>query len=112
MCLWFALQVKEFLNSFEMGIYVAVPYKAERLAKGQMVAVRYDETEEEWYTGEKFFAGQITLVTKSGVWVKLDDGEFKLKLNPARYFLEWCFIAEKPESQIPVEDFISNVFAA
>ena len=103
-------QIEAFVDDPLMSLYAARPYDEKRMKKSQNVAVRYDDTTDEWYKGGNFYCGKVTLSTKDGIWVKMADGEFKFKLKPERYFAEWLFIDEKPEAQIALAEFVDNVW--
>ena len=50
---------------------------------------------------DDYFVGPITLVTKTGVWIKWEDVESKHDLAIDNYYDEWFFVDEKPASPEP-----------
>ena len=76
-------------------IYSVKPYDAGSLVKDATVAYRFSIEDEEGGSAEVFYAGQITMLTAGGTWIKFEDGEMKFPLHPAEYFDRWFFITSK-----------------
>jgi hypothetical protein len=86
--------------------YKPVPYTAERMAKGSLIAHVFPVTQGDGSPGLDFFVGHITLLTKTGPWMKFpeDATDCREPCLLADYFDKWFFVDE-----ISLEEIVAQL---